>query len=262
MLLKGLLNKFPIPKSVAESVIWKNYIRRFSIKLYNKIFANELSSVFYEKRLIKTSGNNQPSGLAIGDYICTIFSDVIVQKPSFIVELGTRGGESTKAVLAAASYSQATVLSIDVDDCGYVDLPEDFQKNWHFVQSDDVIFGQDHFIDWCKSNGTKPEIDVLFIDSSHLYEHTKQEIDIWFKYIAEDGIVIFHDTNMARLYRKLNNSLAFGWNNNRGVIRAIEDYFDRDFDENKVFVTTANNWLVRHYPYSSGLTLLKRIKNN
>jgi hypothetical protein len=57
----------------------------------------------------------------------------------------------------------------------------------------------------------------------------------------------------------LNNSIGRGWNNNRGVIKAIEEFFGKRLDESKVFVDIEKKWLIRHFPYSSGLMLLKRL---
>lgn len=204
-------------------------------------------------------GSNSPSSSAIGDHICTIFADAIIQKPTLVVELGTRGGESTKALLSAAYYSKATVLSIDLSEQPAIELPSDLRKLWKFVQSDDIDFARNHFVDWCESNDIKPIIDFLFIDSSHLYDHTSKEIETWFKYLSKDAVVVFHDTNMADEYRRMNNTIGHGWNNNRGVIKAIEDYFAKNFDESKVFVDIEKKWLIRNYPHSSGLTLLKRL---
>ncbi len=232
---------------------------RLRVGLHEKFCVNDFVSIFYDKWLIESMGSNSPSSSAIGDHICTIFADAIIQKPSLIVELGTRGGESTRALLSAASYSKATVLSIDLSEKPKIDLPPNLHRLWKFVQSDDIDFAQNHFNDWCQSHDLEPIIDFLFIDSSHIYEHTSREMDTWFEYLSKEAVVVFHDTNMAEEYRRMNNTIGRGWNNNRGVIKAIEAYFGKSFDGSKVFVDIEKNWLIRSYPYSSGLTLLKRL---
>jgi hypothetical protein len=40
-----------------------------------------------------------------------------------------------------------------------------------------------------------------------------------------------------------------GWNNRRGVIRAIEEEFGRAWDEESQFVDVAAGFLVRHPPW-------------
>ena len=46
---------------------------------------------------------------------------------------------------------------------------------WRFVQKDDIKFA-DRFEEYCKENDLPDSIDVLFIDTNHLYEYTKAEI--------------------------------------------------------------------------------------
>ena len=45
-------------------------------------------------------------------------------------------------------------------------------------------------------NVIKEPVDVLFIDTSHLYEHTVRELAAWFPLLANKALVIFHDTNL------------------------------------------------------------------
>jgi len=178
-------------------------------------------------------------------------------KPKLIVELGTRGAESTRSLLAAASLSKATLLSIDILDCGNIELP--FRNNWNFVKADDIEFGRSHFVKWCLNKHIDPMIDVLFIDTSHEYNHTKNEIDIWSRYLAKNGVMIFHDTNMGKgVFSRTDGSIDFGWDNNRGVIRAIEDFVDCHYNEKSFFYDYKKDFLIIHYPYSNGLTILKR----
>jgi hypothetical protein len=101
---------------------------------------------------------------------------------------------------------------------------------------------------------------VLFIDTSHLYEHTRTEIQAWFPHLRDRATVIFHDTNLNRTSRTHNHTiLNIGWDNQRGVIRAIEELLGKKLNENASFAGMVNEWLVRHYPNSFGLTVLKRL---
>ena len=40
------------------------------------------------------------------------------------------------------------------------------------------------------------EINILFIDSSHAYEHTKKELALWFPKIKKGGFIFLHDTSI------------------------------------------------------------------
>jgi len=194
----------------------------------------------------------------IAAHLSMLFFFTVDAKPRLIVELGTRGGESTRALLSAAVVSNATVLSLDIEDCSGLDLAH--RQRWHFVKADDIEFGKTGFAKWCSAADLKPEIDVLFVDTSHLYEHTKQEIAVWSQLLSERGVMIFHDTNLGRgTSARLGHLIGHGWDNQRGVIRAIEEFLGKHYDESCFFTDVANGFLLVHYPNSNGLTVLKKL---
>jgi cephalosporin hydroxylase len=159
---------------------------------------------------------------------------------------------------SAAAVTDATMLSVDIDDCAGLDLPQ--RQRWHFVKGDDVAFARNGFVKWCADKGIEPRIDLLFIDTSHLYEHTQQEIAAWTPFLSSNGVMIFHDTNMRNgLIAHLDQTIGTGWNNDRGVIRAVEEFLGKRYDENRFFTDVANGFLVMHYPHCSGLTVLKKL---
>ena len=190
----------------------------------------------------------------ISDHLPRLFVEALQTDPDTIVELGVRGGESTFAFERAARLTDASVVSVDVDETSYRSEYDD----WRFVRADDIEFAE-RFGEWCDDNGVDPAIDVLFIDTSHRYEHTIAEIDTWFPHLANDAVVLFHDTNMEDFYRRKDGTIGKGWDNDRGVIRALEDFFDCNFDETKPFVTVSRGFAIRHYPLCSGLTVLRKI---
>lgn len=190
----------------------------------------------------------------ISDHLPRLFVEAVQTNPDTIVELGVRGGESTFAFERAAKLTDAAVVSVDVDDTTY---KTDYE-GWQFVQADDIEFAE-RFDGWCDDNGVDPAIDVLFIDTSHHYKHTVAEIDTWFPYLADGAVVLLHDTNMGDFYRRKDGTIGQGWDNDRGVIRALEDFFDCTFDETEPFVTLSRGFAIRHYPLCSGLTVLRKI---
>ena len=193
----------------------------------------------------------------ISDHLGAIFYHAVEASPRLIVELGTRGGESTRALLAAAAVADGTLLSVDLAPQPPLNLPH--QERWHFHQGDDIAFGQTGFPVWAADHGLAPEIDVLFIDTSHEYAHTKQEIAVWAPHLAAHGAMIFHDTNMGTVYAHSDGSVGYGWDNARGVIRAIEEFLGRHYDEHTHFVDLQGGFLVKHYPFCSGLTVLRKV---
>ncbi len=211
---------------------------------------------FYNPVLLKAIGGI-PRRSHISDHLSTIFFFAVDARPELMVELGTRSGESTRVLLAAASITQSKLLSIDRDDCGGLDLP--FKNHWHFVQSDDVEFGKTGFADWCAHHEMPPQIDLLFIDTSHWYEHTKKEIEIWSPFLSLDGTIILHDTNMGKgPYARMDGSIGFGYDNERGVIKLVEEMFNRSYDEKSFFSDLSKGFMIMHHPHCNGLTVLKK----
>jgi cephalosporin hydroxylase len=199
----------------------------------------------------------------ISDHLGTLFAEAVGTRPRLIVELGTRGGESTRVLLAAAGVSGARMLSVDIDPAPELLVPG--RERWTFVQSDDVSFGRDSqgFAAWCAARGIPALAEVIFIDTSHLYEHTREEIAVWEPHLAPSGALLFHDTNMGRgVYSRLDGTVsASGWDNERGVIRAIEEFLGRSYDERTFFTDIARGFLVTHRPNCNGFTVLRRIQS-
>lgn len=194
----------------------------------------------------------------ITDHLPTLFCEVMKSSPALVVELGTRGGDSTKALLKATSISGAKMLSVDIDDCSAVVDASEFKAIWKFVKADDVGFAAE-FGNWCEENDFPGIVDVLFIDTSHEYEHTRSEIQAWLPLLSEKGKVMFHDTHMGNYYKRKNGCIVKGWDNQRGVIRAIEETLGRTYDETVPFVDVHGGWLVEHHAHSNGLTVLTRV---
>ena len=189
----------------------------------------------------------------ICDHLETIFLECLNMQPRLIVELGVGDGESTFVLERVARLWKAKLISVDIADCKKVSS----YRQRIFVQRDDIEFAH-QFSDFCKVNNMDHRIDILFIDTSHLYDHTFQEIRCWFPFLASRSKVIFHDTNMKEVFHRKNGSTGCGWNNERGVIRAIEEYFNRPFNEETNFAEIGEGWFVRHYAHCNGLMIMER----
>ena len=195
----------------------------------------------------------------IHDHLGVMFAESVAAQPRLIVELGTRGAVSTRALLAAAEVTGAHLLSVDMVDCSTNDIEDRFRQRWSFALADDVAYAGEPFAAFCAARGLPPLADAILIDTSHRYEHTCRELDAWLPRLAPRGVVMFHDTNMGDWFRRLDGRFAKGWNNQRGVIRAIEERLGRRWDETSVFTDTACGFVVQHSPWSSGFTVLRRV---
>jgi len=188
------------------------------------------------------------------DHLTTLFAEAVSNQPKLIVELGTRGGDSTFVLERVAKLCDADLVSVDIVDCKNVSQ----YPKWHFVQNDDIKFAAE-FNKWCLERRLPAEVDVLFIDTSHEYQHTRQEIEAWFPHLSGKAKVIFHDTNLRKIYFRKDGTMGIGWNNRRGVIKALEEYLDIIVDENQDFITVRNKWLIKHWSNCSGFTVIERL---
>ncbi len=104
-----------------------------------------------------------------------------------VLELGVRSGVSTAAFLAAAEQAGGHVWSVDV---AVPQVPMDHWLTsgyWSFSQADDMqVFPVP----------PAPQFDVLFIDTSHAYEHTLAELRKFVPMVAPGGTVFLHDTRL------------------------------------------------------------------
>ena len=183
-----------------------------------------------------------------------------MKKPEVLVELGTRGGESTRVFINALGEIGGQGYSVDL-----MPAPEFLNelKYWtHFV-GDDVVIGQ-----MAKSESRWPNgdnfkgIDFLFLDTSHEYDHTVEEIAAWWPLINPKGLLRFHDTNLTCNPTKLlSGGFTKGWDNKRGVTRAIEEYFGIQFNENSLTPLGKSDqiFVSLHVPWSNGLSIIQKM---
>ena len=190
----------------------------------------------------------------IDEHLELMFLEALLLQPKLIVELGVRGGTSTVVFEQVADHCGSTIISGDIEDCSKVST----NPRWRFVRDDDVQFAK-RFPEYCEQLGVAPRVDLLFIDTSHYYDHTVEEIRQWFPLLATHAKVIFHDTNLRLVGSRKDGCAQLGWDNCRGVIRAVEEYLGVTIDERKPTIEFSRGWLLRHWPNCNGLTILDRI---
>ena len=192
----------------------------------------------------------------ISDHLNTIFSLAMAQNPRTILELGTRGGESTKVLTQVAKFTGARGYSVDLSGAPNWLTEIDF---WNHFVADDTEFPKALIHSW--PNGDKYEgIDFLFLDTSHYYEHTLVELDLYWNQVNEGGILMLHDTNCTSVVtRRFSGDPNQGWDNKRGVIRAVEEFFTCAVEENSfvsINLTKRGAKALTHFPWNNGLTVI------
>jgi len=136
----------------------------------------------YERRL------REPSD--IQDHLQALHSHATGWQFCAILELGTRGGNSTAAFLAALQAAQypGCLHSIDVNA---PDVPQAWHQlpYWRFLQADDLSPEARMWV--------PDRLNVLFIDTSHEYGHTLAELRAYGPRVRRGGLILMHDTEYA-----------------------------------------------------------------
>ena len=122
-------------------------------------------------------------------------SDVVGHLPTFValveqldatqvVELGTRSGISTIAWLYALE-GRGHLWSVDLQPAPYLGEYD----HWTFLQGDD-----------CSQpilEALPGDVDIVFIDTSHDYQHTLRELQLYSQAVRHGGRILLHDTELA-----------------------------------------------------------------
>ena len=103
-----------------------------------------------------------------------------------VLELGTRAGVSTTALLAGVEGRGGRVVSIDTDDCSglFRDHPQ-----WAFWQNDST--DADTAQDIATYAGP---FDLLLVDTEHTVSQVTNELTLWSTYMRPGGHILVHDT--------------------------------------------------------------------
>lgn len=118
-----------------------------------------------------------------------------------VVELGTRTGVSTAALLAGVERRGGQFVSVDVDDCSHLFRGH---PQWAFLQGSSIEPQTAAMV------AELGRIDVLLIDTLHDYAHVLREFDLWAPLVRPGGHILVHDP------------VTFP-----GVRRAVEEYAAR-----------------------------------
>lgn len=130
----------------------------------------------YEARCLENSD--------IKDHLPFLFEQAAGKQ---VIELGVRGGNSTAAFLAAVEKHGGHVWSVDIE---WPHVPETWGDSdlWEFILGDDLT------VDWLLPN----EVDIVFVDTSHTFAQTFQELDTYAPKLRPGGVFLLHDVELER----------------------------------------------------------------
>ena len=150
--------------------------------------------------------------------VCATPSDIQNHLPRFValceelhathvIELGTRTGVSTIAWLYGLR-GIGRLTSVDIDP----KPPIGDYEHWTFIQGDDL--------DPAVIDKLAPA-DIVFIDTSHHYEHTVAELATYRQLVKPGGRIVLHDTMLRRPEGSPSRPLF-------PVKRAIEEFVEHE----------------------------------
>ena len=99
-----------------------------------------------------------------------------------VIELGCQFGPSTLALLDALEKTGGTLTSVDIRYVPHIE-----SDRWRFILGDDL--------DPAVVTQLEPA-DLIFLDTSHLYEHTIRELNVYRWLVRTGGILACHDTQV------------------------------------------------------------------
>jgi len=163
----------------------------------------------------------------IHQHLVTLHNLVCAMGAKLVLELGVRGGESTVALLEAVGETGGKLVSVDMGGCeGTLEMLRNYgiANRLEFHKSDDIEFGTKV---WDRSK----LFDLVFIDTSHEYQHTKREIEVFEPITRPGGVMVFHDTVSYQ----------------DGVMRPLQE-----------FLAIHKNYTFEHHPNCHGLGIIRK----
>lgn len=123
----------------------------------------------------------------IVDHLPELHATVLRYPQARVLELGTRTGNSTAALLAATAEVGGHLWSVDVAE---VSVPNWWAETGYWT----LVLGND--LDRGVLDALPERVDVLFLDTSYAYDQTLAELRTYVPRVASGGTVLCHDTEL------------------------------------------------------------------
>ena len=175
-------------------------------------------------------------------HILTLFSLAVGAGAKNIIELGVRDGQTTLPLVMAAKHNGGKLYSVDIKPQPDT-ISKDYLSHLEYHQKDTIEF----LSEW----NSEKDIDFIFIDDWHSYEHVKKELEILDTLVSPRTLIVLHDLmygNTCPFYH-VDLSVTTGQWASGGPYRAVAEL-------NPQF------WEYATIPYNNGLTLLRKKYSN
>ena len=128
-----------------------------------------------------------------------LYNAVLEMKAKSVLELGTGWYHSATFFLSALAQTDGKMVTVDIGRHNgvYGKVKEYWEK--FSIQGERLkeryAEGGDLNYDPSKEDFITFPVDILFIDTSHAYQHTLEELRKFVPYVSSIGRVYFHDVN-------------------------------------------------------------------
>lgn len=120
----------------------------------------------------------------IQGHLQTLYDMVVEHDMRHVIELGVRSGNSSVALLYGLEQTGGRLTSVDLEQHPDIGGP---WPHWRFVRGNDLdplIVAQ------------LPQADMVFLDTSHYYDQTLAELNVYQHLVERPGFIVCHDTEL------------------------------------------------------------------
>lgn len=130
----------------------------------------------------------------IAGHLETMYELVVGLNAQWVIELGVRSGVSTTAWLAGLEVTGGSLITVDLHDAPPLEHGE---VPWrHFKGNDLALETAGPIIDLIVPDLEPCRPDIVFVDSSHCYQHTLGEIATYGS--MNPRVMVFHDMDLEK----------------------------------------------------------------
>lgn len=149
--------------------------------------------------------------------------DFAASRPEgMFLELGTDRGQATNVILEACREHGGQLVSVDIRDCSAAASGDE----WEFIKCSST----DSETIVASAPKLSQGIDMVYVDSAHVADHVRQEINIWMPLLNVGGRMYFDDIDSGPYLRGARKDSVFSEIANRSILNVVQSYFRKNID--------------------------------
>lgn len=171
---------------------------------------------------LKAIANGRGEQRIVAQKLLNIHDFAISRPGGVFLELGTDRGQATNAILEACKENEGKLVSVDIRDCRSAAASDD----WTFIKCSSTDF---ETILTSAPNLSKG-IDMVYVDSAHIPDHVRKEINLWMPLLKVGGRMYFDDIDAGPYMRGARKDSVFSEIANRSILNVVQSYFRKNID--------------------------------